>query len=189
MHPQIPQFSNIQVEECLVRVRRSEGDNLALQELADVKQEGETQQWTDVAHLGIVDTVFVSYYIEIDIVFSHQATSVWGWVLLAPVVVQGMVDSKVPLQSHSCNVQWTIFHRDILHYSAHTKFNISRWTFSFHTSIVRILIESAQFYESWLKVRGCNAMDAFNFRSVWLKGTLCKRMHPMMVSLKINGAI
>ena len=72
---------------------------------------------------------------------------------------------------------------------AHTKFNISRWTFSFHTSIVRILIESAQFYESWLKVRGCNAMDAFNFRSVWLKGTLCKRMHPMMVSLKINGAI
>ena len=59
MHPQIPQFSNIQVEECLVRVRRSEGDNLALQELADVEQEGETQQWTDVAHLGRVDIVFV----------------------------------------------------------------------------------------------------------------------------------
>ena len=126
--------------------------------------------------------------LDTDIVFSHQATSVWGWVLLAPVVVQGMVDSKVPLQSHPCNVQWTIFHRGdyILHYSAHTKFNISRWTFSFHTSIVRILIESAQFYESWLKVRGCNA---FNFRSVWLKGTLCKRMHPMMVSLKINEMV
>ena len=70
----IPQFSNIQVEECLVRVRRSEGDNLALQELADVEQEGETQQRADVAHLGRVDTVFVSYYI--DIVFSHQATPV-----------------------------------------------------------------------------------------------------------------
>ena len=55
----IPQFSNIQVEECLVRVRRSEGDNLALQELADVEQEGETQQWADVAHLGTVDIVFV----------------------------------------------------------------------------------------------------------------------------------
>ena len=59
MHPQVPQFSNIQVQECLVRVRRSEGDNLALQELADVEQEGETQQWADVAHLGTVDIVFV----------------------------------------------------------------------------------------------------------------------------------
>ena len=149
--------------------------------------------WYDDRKLRRRLTVWYTYivlywYCRLHIVFSHQATSVWGWVLLAPVVVQGMVDSKVPLQSHTCNVQWTIFHRDeyILHYSAHTKFNISRWTFSFHTSIVRILIESAQFYESWLKVRGCNA---FNFRSVWLKGTLCKRMHPMMVSLKINGAI
>ena len=57
LHQQIPKFSNIQVEECLVRVRRSEGDNLALQELADVEQEGETQQRADVAHLGIVDIV------------------------------------------------------------------------------------------------------------------------------------
>ena len=55
LQQQIPKFSNIQVEECLVRVRRSEGDNLALQELADVEQEGETQQRADVAHLGIVD--------------------------------------------------------------------------------------------------------------------------------------
>ena len=150
-----------------------------------------TGSFADDWPYGILRYIVLYWYCRLHIVFSHQATPVWGWVLLAPVVVQGMVDSKVPLQSHSCNAQWTIFHRCdyILHYSAHTKFNISRWTLSFHTSIVRILIESAQFYESWLKVRGCNAMDAFNFRSVWLKGTLCKRMHPMMVSLKINGAI
>ena len=60
LHQQIPKFSNIQVEECLVRVRRSEGDNLALQELADVEQEGETQQRADVAHLGMVDILFIS---------------------------------------------------------------------------------------------------------------------------------